>query len=83
LLIVEDDETQRNSIVELISSGVCRNVLLYFDQTLRERAYQLFDASLSTFGWLVLGKQESLRFSGHASSYRELQEGLRVYRRLR
>jgi chemotaxis protein methyltransferase CheR len=62
---------------------MCRNVLLYFDQTLRERAYQLFDASLSTFGWLVLGKQESLRFSGHADKYRELQEGLRVYRRLR
>jgi chemotaxis protein methyltransferase CheR len=62
---------------------MCRNVLLYFDQTLRERAYQLFDASLATFGWLVLGKQESLRFSGHAASYRELREGMRVYRRLR
>lgn len=62
---------------------MCRNVLLYFDQTLRERAYQLFDASLSTFGWLVLGKQESLRFSGHDSKFRELNEGLRVYRRLR
>lgn len=62
---------------------MCRNVLLYFDQTLRERAYQLFDASLSTFGWLVLGKQESLRFSGHANNYRELRDGLRVYRRLR
>jgi chemotaxis protein methyltransferase CheR len=62
---------------------MCRNVLLYFDQTLRERAYQLFKSSLSTFGWLVLGKQESLRFSGHAAGFRELQDGLRVYRRLR
>jgi len=62
---------------------MCRNVLLYFDQTLRERAYQLFDASLTTFGWLVLGKQESLRFSGHAADYRELCDGMRVYRRLR
>lgn len=62
---------------------MCRNVLLYFDQTLRERAYQLFDASLTTFGWLVLGKQESLRFSGHAAAFRELQDGMRIYRRLR
>jgi chemotaxis protein methyltransferase CheR len=62
---------------------MCRNVLLYFDQTLRERTYQLFDASLTRFGWLVLGKQESLRFSGHAQNYREAKEGLRVYRRLR
>ena len=62
---------------------MCRNVLLYFDQTLRERTYQLFDDSLATFGWLVLGKQESLRFSTHAASYRELRDGMRVYRRLR
>jgi chemotaxis protein methyltransferase CheR len=62
---------------------MCRNVLLYFDQVLRERAYRLFETSLSTFGCLVLGKQESLRFSGHASKYRELKEGSRVYRRLR
>jgi chemotaxis protein methyltransferase CheR len=61
---------------------VCRNVLLYFDQTLRERAYRLFDASLSTFGVLVLGKQESLRFTPQAERYRELRDGLRVYRRI-
>jgi chemotaxis protein methyltransferase CheR len=62
---------------------MCRNVLLYFDHILRERTYQLFNASLANFGWLVLGKQESLRFSGHAAGYRELRDGLRVYRRLR
>ena len=62
---------------------VCRNVLLYFDQTLRERAYQLFDASLSTFGVLALGKQESLRFTVYAERFRELRDGLRVYRRVR
>ena len=62
---------------------MCRNVLLYFDETLRERAYRLFDASLSTFGWLVLGKQESLRFSEHAAKFRELRDGLRIYQRMR
>jgi chemotaxis protein methyltransferase CheR len=62
---------------------VCRNVLLYFDQKLRERAHDLFNASLSRFGILVLGKQESLRFTPHASNFHELREGLRVYRRLR
>jgi chemotaxis protein methyltransferase CheR len=62
---------------------VCRNVLLYFDQTLRERAHGLFDASLSHLGVLVLGKQESLRFTPHAARYQELREGLRLYRRVR
>jgi chemotaxis protein methyltransferase CheR len=61
---------------------VCRNVLLYFDQTLRERAHDLFEASLSNFGALVLGKKESLRYTPYAARYRELGEGSRVYRRL-
>jgi chemotaxis protein methyltransferase CheR len=61
---------------------VCRNVLLYFDETLRARAHDLFDASLSRLGVLVLGKKESVRFTQHAEHYRELSEGSRVYRRL-
>jgi chemotaxis protein methyltransferase CheR len=62
---------------------ICRNVLLYFDQTLRERTHRLFDASLSHLGVLVLGKQESLRFTPHEARYQELRDGLRVYRRVR
>jgi chemotaxis protein methyltransferase CheR len=61
---------------------MCRNVLLYFDDVLRDRAHGLFHQSLSSFGVLVLGKKESLNFSPHAQSYRELGEGLRIYRRL-
>ena len=61
---------------------MCRNVLLYFDETLRDRAHQLFHNSLSSFGVLVLGKKEALTFSRHADRYRELGEGLRIYRRL-
>jgi chemotaxis protein methyltransferase CheR len=62
---------------------VCRNVLLYFDPTLRERALNLFHSSLSNFGILVLGKKESLRFTESATFYQELQEGARIYRKIR
>lgn len=62
---------------------VCRNVLLYFDQTLRARSHELFHSSLTNFGILVLGKKESLRFTEYANSYQELREGMRVYRRFR
>jgi chemotaxis protein methyltransferase CheR len=62
---------------------VCRNVLLYFDQTLRQRAHNLFHSSLSNFGLLVLGKKESLRFTEQAASYHELRDGVRVYRKVR
>lgn len=62
---------------------MCRNVLLYFDQVLRHRSHELFHASLSSFGVLVLGKKESLRYTPHADDYQELREGLRIYRRHR
>jgi chemotaxis protein methyltransferase CheR len=61
---------------------MCRNVMLYFDDTLRHRALELFHNSMSSFGLLVLGKKEALRYSPHNDHYRELGEGLRIYRRL-
>jgi chemotaxis protein methyltransferase CheR len=61
---------------------VCRNVLLYFDEMLRDRAHKLFHSSLSPLGTLVLGKKESLRYSAYAPMYRELRDGLQIYRRL-
>lgn len=38
----------------------CRNVLIYFNKTLQERALRLFYDSLSQFGFLCLGSKESL-----------------------
>jgi len=60
----------------------CRNVLLYFDQVLRQRALELFHDSLANFGMLALGQKESLRYTAHEELYRELRPGLRIYRRL-
>jgi chemotaxis protein methyltransferase CheR len=61
---------------------VCRNVLLYFDESLRDRAQKLFHSSLIPLGTLVLGKKESLRFTAYNHLYRELRDGLQIYRRL-
>ena len=52
------------------------------NETLRDRAHELFYASLGPLGTLVLGKKESLRYTRFAVKYRELHEGLQIYRRL-
>ena len=62
--------------MQLIS---CRNVMIYFDRVLQERALGLFDASLCRRGFLGLGARESLRFTGHERRFQELAE--RWYRR--
>ena len=62
---------------------LCRNVLIYFDRTLKERVYKLFDASLAPFGALCLGRRESLRFTSAETEYEEFDAAERIYRRLK
>ncbi len=61
---------------------ICRNVLLYFDDTLRDRVHETLHSSLGRLGVLVLGKKECLTFTRFDERYRELADGLRIYRRL-
>ena len=65
--------------VQLVS---CRNVLIYFDRSLQDRAIGLLRDSLCRRGFLGLGNRESLRFSSHAAEFRELVPEERLYQRL-
>ena len=43
----------------------CRNVLIYFDRALQNRALGLFHDSLCTRGFLGLGSKETIQFTQH------------------
>jgi chemotaxis protein methyltransferase CheR len=62
---------------------VCRNVMIYFERSLQQRVFELFDASLARLGILALGSKESLRTSAHAERYEELDAVERLYRKVR
>lgn len=62
---------------------LCRNVLIYFNKLLQERVHNLFYDSLSRFGILGLGRQETIKFSPHEKDYEELASGEKLYRRIR
>jgi len=59
----------------------CRNVLIYFDRHLQDRAIGLFTRSLVRNGFLGLGSRESLRFSSHARCYQEFCREDRIYQK--
>jgi chemotaxis protein methyltransferase CheR len=61
---------------------VCRNVMIYFDRELQERVIGLFNDSLVTFGVLALGHKETIRFSGHADRFEELDASAKLYRKV-
>jgi chemotaxis protein methyltransferase CheR len=62
---------------------LCRNVLIYFDRSLKERTLRLFGDSLSPLGFLCLGRRESLRFTNVEEEFDEIDQKERVYRRRR
>ena len=61
---------------------LCRNVLIYFNQTLQNRVHDLFYESLCKFGVLGLGHKETINCTPHENHYDVLEEGEKLYRRI-
>jgi len=60
---------------------LCRNVLIYFDRELQNRALGLFDQSLVRGGFLCLGMAEDLQFSDVAAGYEVVDAKARLYKK--
>lgn len=60
---------------------VCRNVLIYFDRDLQNRALGLFADSLVRGGFLCLGTKEDLRFSEAAERFEVVNREARIYKK--
>ncbi len=60
----------------------CRNVLIYFNKPLQDRAFGLFHESLCHRGFLGLGSKETVEFSGHADRYEAFDKQQRIFRKL-
>lgn len=59
----------------------CRNVMIYFNRDLQDRAIGLFGESLVRRGFLGIGSKENLRFSSHAAAYTEFDREHRIYQK--
>jgi chemotaxis protein methyltransferase CheR len=59
----------------------CRNVMIYFDRVLQDRAVGLFRDSLIRRGFLGIGSKETLRFSEHVDAFTEFDREAKIYQR--
>jgi len=59
----------------------CRNVLIYFERELQERALAVLHESLCRRGFLGLGLKETLRFTNQAEGFTELVPDARIYQK--
>ena len=58
---------------------LCRNVLIYFNQSLQNRVINLFYDSLCPFCFLALGNKESLLFSEKRKFFTDLDRKEKIY----
>ncbi|QCT04254.1 CheR-type MCP methyltransferase [Paenibacillus algicola] len=61
----------------------CRNVMIYFNDELRDHVHGLFHESLSHFGILVLGAKESIHFTSFSEAYEALDRSEKIYRKIK
>jgi len=60
---------------------LCRNVLIYFEHELQDRAITLFEQSLVPRGFLALGSRENLGLSSRSSAFQTFDLRERIYRK--
>ncbi|NTW99766.1 MAG: protein-glutamate O-methyltransferase CheR [Geobacteraceae bacterium] len=60
---------------------LCRNVLIYFKQPLKERVLKLFDRSLFQGGFLCLGTKESLEHRDIFGRYEAISPRIQIYQK--
>jgi chemotaxis protein methyltransferase CheR len=80
-VIFADHSLATDSVFAETQLVSCRNVLIYFNRTLQDRALGLFHESLCHRGFLGLGSKESIDFSAYASRFGPLARDERIYRK--
>lgn len=68
-VVFSDHSLATDSVFAEVHLVSCRNVLIYFDRELQDRAIGLFKDSLVNQGFLGLGSKESLHFSRHKEAF--------------
>ena len=76
-----DHSLATDSVFSETQLVLCRNVLIYFNKTLQDRALGLFHESLSRRGFLGLGSKESIDFSAFANRFEPLVKAERLFRK--
>jgi chemotaxis protein methyltransferase CheR len=81
-IVFSDHSLATDSVFAEVQLASCRNVLIYFDRSLQDRALGLLHASLAHRGFLGLAPKESLRFTAVAHAFVEVVPQARIYRKL-
>lgn len=80
-IVFSDHSLATDKVFAEVQLVTCRNVLIYFDRALQDRAIGLFRDSLCRKGFLGLGAKETLSFSKHAANFGEFVREEKIYQK--
>jgi chemotaxis protein methyltransferase CheR len=80
-VVFSDHSLATDSVFAEVQLVSCRNVLIYFDAELKNRAVGLFHDSLARKGFLTLGARENLRGMSSADHFVQIDRANRIYRK--
>ncbi len=80
-IVFSDHSLATDSVFAEVQLVSCRNVLIYFNRDLQDRALRLFHESLCRNGFLGIGSKESLRFSSHDQAFDPFVREERIYQK--
>jgi len=80
-IVFSDHSLATDSVFAEVQLISCRNVLIYFNRELQDRALGLFSDSLCRHGFLGVGSKESLRFSALAGAFQVFVAEDRIYQK--
>jgi chemotaxis protein methyltransferase CheR len=80
-IVFSDHSLATDSVFAEVHLVSCRNVLIYFNRPLQDRAIGLFRESLCRQGFLGIGAKESLRFSGHSAAFLDFSPAERIFQK--
>ncbi|HEY6726874.1 MAG TPA: CheR family methyltransferase [Polyangiaceae bacterium] len=80
-VVFSDHSLATDSVFAEVQLVSCRNVLIYFDAELKNRAIGLFHDSLVRKGFLALGSRENLRGTSRADDFIQIDRPNRIYRK--
>ena len=80
-IVFADHSLATDNVFAEVQVVSCRNVLIYFDTQLQNRALEVMTRSLCRRGFLGLGARETLQFSAQDDAYEALGPQYRWYRK--
>jgi chemotaxis protein methyltransferase CheR len=81
-IVFADHSLATDSVFAEMQLVSCRNVLIYFERELQDRAIGVLHDSLCRKGFLGLGVKETLRFTSHAAAFTDYVPDVRIYQRI-